>query len=203
MNHTHTRSFFTICFLILYSFFLYGQSTASDSLKDINKIDKNEQKQGYWQIISPHSICEGNYVDNKREGDWLFSHKSGIYEEGYYKNNIKVKIWKSYYQDGNLLSKIKYPAKGGSKFSKYWSYHSNGNLKFKIKKSFSNLLIFTYHENGKLESKGKFTIKSEEIGFNNDYDIERTGKWKYYSDYDGSLSKTVIYKNGIAANSNM
>ena len=45
----------------------------------------------------------------KKNGKWIYYHQSGKKEsEGKYKNDEKVKVWKYYDNNGNLINEVRY-----------------------------------------------------------------------------------------------
>jgi len=106
-------------------------------------------------------------IDKKKEGIWIdnYEQDSIIYKSiEHYKHDEPIKKWKTYI-DGKIYKTEKY--KDGICTVKY------------------------YHENGKLQSKGKTKIETG----NNEIHWFYFGKWKFYSD-KGKLTEIKKYNNG-------
>ena len=106
-------------------------------------------------------------IDKKKEGVWIekYSEDSTHYKSyEYYKDNQPVKKWKSYI-NGKIYKTEKY--RNGICIVKY------------------------YHENGKLQSKGKTKIEIDSVETHWFY----FGKWKFYSE-KGKLTEIRKYNKG-------
>ena len=106
-------------------------------------------------------------IDKKKEGVWIekYSEDSIHYKSyEYYKDNQPVKKWKSYI-NGKIYKTEKY--RNGICIVKY------------------------YHENGKLQSKGKTKIEIDSVETHWFY----FGKWKFYSE-KGKLTDIRKYNKG-------
>jgi antitoxin component YwqK of YwqJK toxin-antitoxin module len=101
----------TLILLVLLPF--YGLSDNAPS----NRIDENQQKQGYWilyaKVVSPVGsvdsvkIEEGRYVNNRKEGKWIKYHEDGKTPKlkGHYVNNRPNGAYEKYYSNGNIRQK--------------------------------------------------------------------------------------------------
>lgn len=106
-------------------------------------------------------------IDKKKEGKWVNLYIQDTIEYKsfeYYKNDEPIKKWKSY------INKKKY------KIEKY----KNGICFVKV-----------YHQNGKIESKGRTKLEIDNQKFHWFY----FGDWKYY-DKNGKLISTRKYDYG-------
>ena len=127
----------------------------------INLLDDQNQKQGYWIFTNQQKrlpgyqpnqkVEEGYFVNNKKEGKWIFYFRNGkrkhvlFYENGvpdgkatfYYKNgtiketgtwrnNRWVGEYKQYYENGNPKNHFNYDNRG-LKNGKQIYFHKNGN----------------------------------------------------------------------------
>lgn len=126
-----------------------------------NLLDDQNQKQGYWIFTNQQKrlpgyqpnqkVEEGYFVNNKKEGKWIFYFRNGkrkhvlFYENGvpdgkatfYYKNgtiketgtwrnNRWVGEYKQYYENGNPKNHFNYDNRG-LKNGKQIYFHKNGN----------------------------------------------------------------------------
>ncbi len=126
----------------------------------INQSDEQNRKQGYWILTNQEKnlpgydpsqkVEEGNFVDNKKEGKWIFYFNNGkpkhilFYENGaadgdavfYYKNgNIReigtwrnnrwVGEYKTYYRNGNLKNHFNFNLQGLKEGQQIY-FHENG-----------------------------------------------------------------------------
>jgi antitoxin component YwqK of YwqJK toxin-antitoxin module len=136
-------------------------------------------------------------VDGKKVGRWVSffeNNKTTIEKDGFYDNNRKSGVWKTYYKNGNIKSEITYVNnkadgyakiyyengkiseegnwKGTKWVGKYLYYHDNGNKAYEW--SFNEEGKRTgeqkyYHENGKLQIKGEW-VDGKENGIISEYD---------------------------------
>ena len=100
---------FTICFCFVFHCF-FGQAV------DTNFVDKDNLKQGYWQILGQDRKLP-NYKDNQ------------LLEEGIYVNSRKQGLWIKYYPNGSIKSKIAYVNSRPRGF--YETYYVDGRIKEK------------------------------------------------------------------------
>ncbi|WP_348825198.1 hypothetical protein [Flavobacterium aestuarii] len=117
------------------------------------------------------SACKNTLINQKinkrKEGVWIqeYSEDNLHYKSyEYYKNDIPVKKWKSYINN-KIYKTEKY--KNGICIVKY------------------------YHENGKLQSKGKTKIEIDSVETHWFY----FGEWQFYSD-KGKLTEIKKYNKG-------
>lgn len=97
-------------FILLFSFTsLIGQ----DKENAINQKDVDNLKQGSWKITG------------EMRKDTAYS-ASSIIEEGKYENGRKIEVWKRYYPNGNIQSKIHYS--NGRPKGMYAFYYGNGEM---------------------------------------------------------------------------
>jgi antitoxin component YwqK of YwqJK toxin-antitoxin module len=78
----------------------------------INQYDVNGKKQGiwidyYWE--SGKLSSEGNYKDDRKDGDWKFYWRNGnLMYDANFKNNEPYGEWLEFYDDGSPFQKIKF-----------------------------------------------------------------------------------------------
>lgn len=89
-----------------------------------------------------------NFNDGKLDGSAIeFNFKGTIISQGSWRNNEKIGVWQSYYDDGakNVVEHFD----DNSKSISYISYYSNGIIKFERRDYFQN----TYYESGVLKRR--------------------------------------------------
>ncbi|MFV8343415.1 hypothetical protein [Flavobacterium sp. XS2P39] len=105
--------------------------------------------------------------DKKREGLWieLYSQDSSHYKSvGTYRKGNPIKKW-SYYLNNKIIKREKYKR---------------------------NICVTTfYHENGKIQSKGKTKVESSDLNIHWYY----FGDWNFF-DAEGKLINIIKYNNG-------
>ena len=153
-------------------------------------------------------------VDNKKQGYWIIIgnmrnlpdyNPSDTIEEGFFKNNRKVGMWKKYYPSGALKSEITYiNGRASGAFSTYYpngQLEENGNWKGRVytgnferyyedgtiaqKKTFNEKgktegVVEYYHTNGKLE-----------LSFTTNNGKEAGKASRYWP--NGDLKETIIF----------
>ncbi|TRX07517.1 toxin-antitoxin system YwqK family antitoxin [Flavobacterium gawalongense] len=112
--------------------------------------------------------CKTNQIkDKKREGLWieLYSQDSSNYKSvGKYRKGDPIKKW-SYYLNDKIIKREKYKR---------------------------NLCVTTfYHENGKIQSKGKTKLETSDMNMHWFY----FGDWNFF-DEEGKLINIKKYNNG-------
>lgn len=158
--------------------------------QDINKLDDNGKRTGYWIITGDISKEQGYAPDAKvEEGEYISSRKTGL--------------WKKYWVNGQLKSEITF--KSGRANGDYVTYFENGNIEEKSswggnKQTGSYEM---YYPNGQLMKKkefsndGKSTGKVEYFFENGQVELEFTtvdgieqgeATW-YYSNGDVKMKK--------------
>lgn len=141
--------------------------------EDINAIDANGKRQGYWKITGSITL-EGGFRDNQ------------VVEEGTYESNKKIGVWKKYYPSGILRNEITF--KNNMPRGKYKVYYLNGNLEEEGNwQGNKNIGFFKrYYENGSIAQEFNFTS----IG-------KRDGVQHYYYK-NGNVQLSVEIKEGTA-----
>ena len=143
-----------------------GGSAQSDTL---NQIDSEGKKQGCWIIYGKDDpqkgvpvegkIYEGTYLDDRRDGKWIFYHKNGETPKtkGSFKNNRPHGSFEMYYPNGSLRRKGEYNR--GSYMGKLTSYWESGNLMtegYYNEKGNKDEKEIHYFENAQVELEMKF-----------------------------------------------
>lgn len=96
----------------------------------INQYDINGKKTGYWEILDPifkGFKSKGNYIDGKKDGEWLYYGDSNkICAKKSFKNGEYHGLMEAFYDNGNLHLKVKY---NEGKVDGLWEYYKeNGEL---------------------------------------------------------------------------
>ena len=187
--------------ILIYVIFIGSSpSVFALALDTINKVDKNNMKQGHWvytnqikklpNYLIDQVIEEGDYSDDSKTGKWFF-----------YYNNDQVKHVVTYLNNRPNGYAIFYYRNGSKKEEGIWKnnkwigdykyYYENGNLRNDWKYNSSGKRTGDqkyYHKNGQLQIEGKWA-NGNEAGII----IE------YYN--DGSVKSERIYINGKINNS--
>jgi antitoxin component YwqK of YwqJK toxin-antitoxin module len=151
---------FYVPFFFLIAFFMANPFVYAQS-DTLNASDAQGWKQGKWIENSDGEDSEGCIVGTK-------------IEEGYYKDNRKVGVWRRFWCNGKLKNELVYNA---DKSISSKDYYADGKLK--EEGTWNNIgwvgPYKTYHPNGKLYYEWIY-----------DKDGKRTGKQRYYYD-NGNL----------------
>ncbi len=131
-------------------------------------------------------VAEGNYVNQLKEGNWIYF--SGIRKiaEEQFKLGLKYGISLKYYDTGELMEEIDWV--NGMQQGNYQIYFKTGNPYLQCKMSYDqrNGLCLIHTQNGKLEL---------EANYKNNL---RHGEWKFYE--DGKFQYRLEYDNGEILN---
>jgi antitoxin component YwqK of YwqJK toxin-antitoxin module len=103
----------TSVFTPLIILLLAGSFTYANDFGELNRIDANGQRQGYW-IIKGYMIEASAYSAN------------ATVEEGHYINGNKEGLWKRYYPSGQVRNEITY--RGDLPHGPYIIYYPNGQI---------------------------------------------------------------------------
>lgn len=117
----------------------------------INQTDANGWKQGHWVITASMKATPG------------FKPEQPV-EEGDYKDNKKVGLWKTYYSNGNTKSEVEY--KNNRPSGKYVTYYDNGKVEEEGNwKNNANTGQFKrYHPNGQIAQEKTFNEAGKTSG---------------------------------------
>ncbi len=167
------------------------------------------QKNGFCQMIYKGSVLmEGNYKNEKRNGEWVFKGMNDtIQEKGSYVNGEKNGEWISYYSNGKASCFMYF--KNGLKDGVFKGFYKDGSPAFE-KTYISGLVegIATYYyPNGKISVFETFLGDSLN-GLAKEYyengvlkeekymkGVKRDSVYKFYYE-DGTLWEHIFYKNG-------
>jgi len=165
--HYFYLHFFSTCLLV------FCLTSVCQGGEDINTIDDEGNRQGYWKITG-NMTSEAGFRDNQ------------LVEEGNYKNNKKTGIWKKYYPTGSLRNEITF--QNNLPRGPYKIYYPDGKLE-EIGNWQGNKNIGSfkrYHPNGKPAQIFTFTSEGK-----------RDGVQTYFYD-NGNLQLTVEVTDGVA-----
>jgi len=147
--------------IVFVSLFLLFKTAGSYAIllpdtDSINVTDANDKKQGKW-IITGKMAHKASYADDQKV------------EEGMYVDGKKTGIWKEYYPNTALKSKITF--EGGRPNGYAIMYHDNGKIKeeglWQMARWVGDYKL--YYENGQVQQEFKFTAGGK-----------REGEQKYY-----------------------
>jgi uncharacterized protein len=169
-------------------------------------IFKNFQKDGKWTLYpkgSSAKLAEGNYINDKQNGPWIYYHKNGMKSlEGIFEDDQKTGPWTAFYETGEKMWEAKYVirntefGKVGGIEGKKMTYFASG--KVKMEEEYVNAektgKSQEYYENGtpkeiswfnKDKHNGKSNVywengKIKEQGIYQD-DL-KNGEWKFFFD---------------------
>jgi len=123
-------------------------------------------------------LTEGQFVDKKREGEWIYYHKGKnvVMMKENYKNNKLNGLKSIYYENGELAETQEYI--NGIMHGENFVYGANGNLLqyYNYKEGTLHGLTKIYNPKGDLTQEGNYRNGL------------RDGIWKYYE--DGKVTKT-------------
>ncbi len=174
--------------------FFAARSFASDG--DINKVDAQGQRQGYW-IVKGEMLSDNAYKPSDKV------------EEGTYKDNRKEGLWKKYWPGGNVRNEINY--KSGKPEGEYKLFYANGQLEEhgiwknnkntgEFKRYYGNgnpQQHFVFAETGKRNGMQKYFHENGkvalEVGIVNGAE---SGSSKRYNP-DGTLAEEKTFENGV------
>lgn len=132
-------------------------------------------------------IAEGAYLEEKREGKWVFfSDKVKVAEENY-SNGLKHGISQTFYTSGEILEEAEW--KNGVQEGNYSVFFKNGKpyMQCKFSDGKRNGLCLSYFQNGRVEM---------EAFYKNNL---RHGEWKFNSE-QGEHLYTLVYEGGQLLN---
>ncbi|MCF6332248.1 MAG: hypothetical protein L3J11_03110 [Draconibacterium sp.] len=132
-------------------------------------------------------VAEGNFVNQKKEGNWVYFSKNRKVAEEHYKLGLKNGVSRKYYKTGELMELADWI--NGMQHGNYQIYFKTGKPYFQCKMSNNqrNGLCLVYFQDGKPEM---------EANYKNNL---RHGEWKYYNK-QGELLYVLKYDNGEILN---
>ncbi len=190
------------------------------SLKGTGPV-KNGEKNGKWTLYhkgTGEKLAEGNYVNNKQEGPWVFFYKNGKKStEGVFSEEQKTGEWLGYHETGELMWKANFVIKektesgftmkiGGIEGIKI-SYFKNGKVwkEEEFHDGVKNGRSQEYYEDGKPKEISWFKNNEKDGRSNEWYESgkkrfegfnqknKKTGKWRFFHD-NGQLSVNAEFE---------
>ncbi len=149
----------------------------------INCKDAQNLKQGYWKI--PETRTEGFYVNDKKNGIWKSFYKNGnIKSEITYLKGVKRGYAKIFYEDGQIAEEGTWMEDKWT--GKYKSYYKNGKLSY----------VWNYNEEGNRCGYQKYYYENGNIKIEGEWaEGKESGMIKeYYS--SGFLKSKKVFCNG-------
>lgn len=172
-------------------FLFLSVSTGYAQTAGTNVTDANGWKQGHWVIKASMKPTPGYGPD-------------AILEEGDYKDNKKVGMWKTYYASGKLKSEIEH--KNNRPSGKYITYYENGKIEEEgnwkngintgtFKRYYPNGQVAqekTFNESGKTQGKVTYYYSNgkKELEFSSNNGVEEGEMTRYYPNGDVKEKKT-------------
>lgn len=157
--------------ILLPLFLLLSIAAFANSDRDLNQVDENGMRQGYW-IIKGYMINDDAFGPN------------ATVEEGNYVNNRKEGLWKRFYASGILRSEITY--KNNRPYGAYTIYYPNGQVEERSTWHHNKNVgdFVRYYANGELQQEFFFADNGK-----------RNGVQRYYHE-NGQLALEVTIRNG-------
>lgn len=146
---------------------------------------QNNQSTGIWEFYyeSGNLKMRGVLQNNTNAGHWEFFYESGNKSmEGIMNGRLREGKWNYYYEDGALKETGTYIA--GKRHGVWKSYYEDGVLKSEGEFSDDYGVITEFYHSGKVAGSGP------RIG------TRKVGRWRYFSEADGTLSSEGDYTDG-------
>ena len=164
---------------LLLLFYISGQAQWKDYTLNangdtLNRIDKQDRKQGPW--IHRYETVRG---------------EPGYEEEGFYKDNRKEGEWRLFSLSGDLVGVENYRWGFKDGVCKYYSMH--GDLR--LEQGWKALNPDKLYDTIDVEDPDKFN-SYRQVVIKNEGAAIRHGVWKYYDSETGSLLRTETYVLG-------
>jgi len=132
-------------------------------------------------------FAEGTYVNEKKEGLWIYYSNEKKISEEYYVNGIRNGICRKYYPSGQLLEESEW--KDGQTEGNYRAFYPDGKpyLECKYRSGKRHGLCISYYRSGKTEVEAWYENNLPEHS------------WKYY-DEEGNIRFILQYSKGLLQN---
>ncbi len=132
-------------------------------------------------------VAEGIFLNQKKEGNWIYFSGNRKIAEEQFKNGIKNGMSKNYYDTGEFLGETDWV--NGEQEGKYQIFYKNGKpyLQCKMKQNQRHGLFLVHTKKGKLEL---------EANYKNNL---RHGAWKFYNS-NGEFQYELNYNEGELLN---
>ena len=155
-----------ISILLAFIFNAYADLSFVQTNDTINSVDAESKKQGYWVIQDKTNTFkkeEGNYKDNRKVGIWkAYYPSSKIKHEITYVNGRANGYAKFYYETGIISEEGIW--KGNKWVGEYKYFHTNGQTAYEWKYNQSGKRTGVqkyYHDNGQLMITGEWNNGKE------------------------------------------
>jgi len=168
-------------------FFLATAICVAQDTKDINKLDNNGYKQGYWEKHYQNGNIQysGNFIDNKPIGEFKRYDQNGVLKVKMLYNKNSNKIYSKFYYPGQILQAEGYYI--GKLKDSIWNYYSLDNFRI-------NEVPYQYNQKHGTEKKYYQNGNISEISeWKNDVNDGLT--IRYYE--SGEIMMRIFYMNGI------
>ncbi len=205
------KHFSYILFFSLFSSIGFGQSYLLYRSDTINRIDRDNKKQGNWIEFSKSPKCNADGIVLEK-GAYLNNHKTGVWDVFYCNGVLKTKLpfvhgrpdgeVSIYYENGNLHETGIW--KNNKWVGKYKEYDTSGKyirmqeLDSLGRKEGLSIFSFTEYE--------PFLVNGEAILYNTKKQLLKEGVFKenrlidgkvYIYDEKGDLARTTLYMAGV------
>lgn len=132
-------------------------------------------------------IAEGAYVNEKREGKWIFFSNNVKISEEEFSEGRKHGISRTYYPTGEVLEESEW--ENGTREGNYRVFFKNGKpyMQCKFSNGKRNGLCLSYFQNGRIEMEATYKNNL------------RHGEWKFYNEH-GEYLYMLKYDNGQLLN---
>lgn len=159
----------------------------TDTLKAVLKyLPDGKTAQAVMYAENGKKIAEGQFLDKKRNGLWIFysEYTGKLTTEETYNNDVKNGLSKTYYEDGKMYAETSYLNNKKNGLEKL--YFPNGTLKQQT--NYQNDIptgrYKLFYENGKLEITGEYDNYGNKVGI-----------WFSY-DQNGVIKDQIKYEKG-------
>ncbi|MDD4425020.1 MAG: hypothetical protein PHS40_03750 [Mariniphaga sp.] len=143
----------------------------------------------YAQLFDPwgEKIAEGTYIQEQREGIWIFYSNERKVSEESFAGGVKHGVSRTYYPSGEILEESEW--QNGLQEGNYQLFFENGKpyMQCKFSKNKRNGLCLSYFMNGRMEMEAYYKNNL------------RQGEWKYYND-QGEYLYSLNYEQGKLIN---
>jgi len=132
-------------------------------------------------------VAEGIFVNQKKEGNWIYFLDEIKVSEERYKNGVKNGVSKKYYQSGEVMEEIDWV--NGKKEGNYEVYYKTGEPYFQCEmhqdQRHGNCIILSQDGKPQMEAFYKNNL--------------RDGEWRFYNE-EGEFQYQLNYKQGELLN---
>ena len=128
-------------------------------------------------------VAEGYYLNERREGTWIYFSENRIVSEENFNNGIKHGLSRKFYDTGEVLEETDW--KNGKQEGNYQVFFKNGEpfMQCTMSNNQRNGKCLSYFQNGKVELEANYK------------NGRRHGSWKYFEE-NGMFWYELDYENG-------